>query len=235
MTHSGSKPTKREVRTDFEALYDERFGGKEDYRRGVWRVLMSDFFQRYVQGCRAVLDLGSGYGEFINQVQAPACYAIDLNPAAGRRLKPTVEWLRQDSSQPWPLPDNTLDLVFTSNFLEHLPDDPSLHATLREAYRCLRRGGRLIALGPNINYAGARYWDIPDHYLALSDESLGTSLRAVGFTLERVIPRFLPFTMSDGRRYPLFMVRLYLRLPIAWRFLGYQFLVVATKTSAIEP
>ena len=201
----------------------------EAYRRDVWRVLMSDFFQRYVDGCRAVLDLGSGYGEFINQVQAPACYAIDLNPAAGTRLKPTIEWLQQDSSQPWPLPDDTLDLVFTSNFLEHLPDEPSLLATLREAYRCLRPGGRLIALGPNITHTGDRYWDIPDHYLALSDESLGATLQAVGFTLERVIPGFLPFTMSDGRRYPLVMVRLYLRLPLAWRFLGYQFLVVATK------
>ena len=136
----GSPPADRQVRNDFEAIYNERFGGKEDYRRGVWRVLMADFFARYVNGCNAVLDLGSGYGEFINQVQAPVCYAIDLNPAAGRHLKPTVQWLQRDSSQPWPVPDGSLDLVFTSNFLEHLPDEPSLLATLREAHRCLRPG-----------------------------------------------------------------------------------------------
>jgi hypothetical protein len=36
--------------------------------------------------------------------------------------------------------------------------------------------------------------------------------------------------MSGNRRpTPLFMVRLYLRLPIAWSLLGQQFLVVATK------
>ena len=229
MTLPGSPPPNRQVRSDFEAIYDERFGGKEEYRRGVWRVLMSDFFEPYVQGCEAVLDLGSGYGEFINQVQAPVRYAIDLNPAAGRLLNPTIEWLKQDSTDPWPVADERLDLVFTSNFLEHLPDEPSLVATLREAYRCLRPGGRLVALGPNITYCADKYWDVPDHYLALSDESLGARLQAAGFTLERVIPRFLPFTMSDGRRYPLFMVRLYLRMPIAWRLFGRQFLVVATK------
>lgn len=229
MTQPGSTPPSRQVRSDFEAMYDERFGGREDYRRGVWRVLMADFFAPYVKGCEAVLDLGSGYGEFINQVQAPSRYAIDLNPGAGRRLEPAIEWFEQDSSQPWPVPDGRLDLVFTSNFLEHLPDEPRLLATLREAYRCLRPGGRLVALGPNITYAGDRYWEVPDHYLALSDDNLGAHLQSVGFTLERVIPRFLPFTMSDGRRYPLFMVRLYLRLPIAWRILGRQFLVVATR------
>ena len=73
---------------------------------------MADFFAHYVKGCEAVLDLGSGYGEFINQVRAPVCYAIDLNPAAGRHLKPNVQWLQRDSSQPWPVPDGSLDLDF---------------------------------------------------------------------------------------------------------------------------
>jgi SAM-dependent methyltransferase len=176
-----------------------------------------------------VLDVGCGYGEFINQVQGPTCYAMDLNPEAGRHLHASVEWLKQDCSQPWPLQENSLDLVFSSNFFEHLPDEQSLLRTLQEAYRCLRPGGRLIALGPNMTYVGDAYWDFPDHYLALTESSLGAALQTTGFTLERVIPRFLPYTMSDGRRYPLFMVRLYLRMPITWRFLGRQFLVMATK------
>jgi len=220
------------VGDDLQTLYEERFAGAEAYRQSVWRVLMSDFFQRYVDGCRAVLDLGCGYGEFINQLQGPACYGMDLNPAAGVRLNPGITWFQQDCSQTWPLPDNSLDLVFSSNFFEHLPDTHRLLSTLREAHRCLRPGGRLIALGPNITYSGDAYWEIPDHYIALSEESLGDALRTAGFTLERVIPRFLPFTMSDGRRYPMFMVRLYLRMPLAWRLFGRQFLVIGVKQAA---
>jgi SAM-dependent methyltransferase len=214
---------------DLRTIYETRFAGKEDYRKAVWRVLFSSFFARYVSGCRAVLDLGCGYGEFINQLRGPMCYAIDLNPDAGRYLNTDVQWLRQDSSRPWPLLDDSLDLVFTSNFFEHLPDERSLVNTVREAYRCLRPGGRIIALGPNITYVGAAYWDFADHYLALTETSLMAVLQTAGFTPERVIPRFLPYTMSDGRRYPLFLVRLYLQLPIAWRWFGRQFLIVATK------
>lgn len=229
MTQPPPAPPVTPVGEDLRAIYHQRFAGSEDYRRRVWRVLVSDFFEPFTQGCQAVLDVGCGYGEFINQVQGPTCYAMDLNPDAGRHLHPHVEWLKQDCSQPWPLPEDSLDLVFSSNFFEHLPDERSLLRTLQEAYRCLQPGGRLIALGPNLTYVGDAYWDFPDHYLALTESSLGAALQTAGFRLERVIPRFLPYTMSDGRRYPLFMVRLYLRMPIAWRFLGRQFLVVATK------
>jgi SAM-dependent methyltransferase len=217
------------VRDDLQAIYEERFAGKEAYRQRVWQVLYSNFFAPYTRGCRHVLDLGCGYGEFINQLRGATCYGMDLNPDTGRHLNPDVQWLRQDSTQPWPLPDNRLDLVFTSNFFEHLPDEARVMRTLEEAHRSLRPGGRLIALGPNITYTGDAYWDFADHYLALNESSLGAMLQSAGFTLERVVPRFLPYTMSDGREYPLFFVRLYLRLPIAWRLFGRQFLIVATK------
>ena len=218
-----------QVNDDLQTIYQQRFTGKEDYRRSVWRVLMSDFFGAFVTKSTAVLDLGCGYGEFINQVNGPMCYAMDLNPDAGRHLNPNVEWFKQDCSEQWPLKDNTLGLVFTSNFFEHLPDKASLLRTLQEAYRCLKPGGRLVALGPNIKYLPGEYWDFWDHYVPLTEASLGAVLRTTGFELERVVPRFLPYTMSDGRRYPLFLLRLYLRLPFAWRFFGRQFLVVATK------
>jgi len=214
---------------DLKAIYSRRFAGKEEYRRRVWHVLLSDFFQPLVPETGAVLDLGCGYGEFINQIKGPICYAMDLNPDAGRYLKSDVLWLQQDTSSQWPLEDGTLDLVFTSNFFEHLPNKPKLVDTLKETYRCLKPGGRLVALGPNIKYLGGAYWDYWDHHVALTEASLAEVLQTVGFKMERVVPRFLPYSMSDGRQYPLFFVRLYLQLSLAWRLFGRQFLVVGAK------
>ena len=210
--------------------YERRFASKAVYRQQVWATLTRDVFQRYVPESGAVLELGCGWGEFINQIRAREKHGMDLNPEAAGRLAPGVRFLQQDCSTRWPMADNTLDAVFTSNFFEHLPDKASLAATLREAWRSLRPGGRLVCLGPNIRYLPGAYWDFWDHYLPLTDRSLVEGLELSGFSIERVVPRFLPYTMSQERTPPLWMLSLYLRLPIVWPLFGRQFLVVAVKS-----
>lgn len=215
---------------ELQAIYERRFTDTNaSYRARLWKVLVSDFFAPLVAPDAAVLDLGCGYGEFINHVQCGRRFAMDLNPHSPRHLKPDVTFLAQDCSQPWTLPDASLDVVFTSNFFEHLPDKLALKQTLREAARCLRPGGRLIALGPNIKYVQGAYWDFWDHFLCLTELSLSEALENNGYTVERAIPRFLPYTTVNQPAYPMAFVRLYLRLPIFWPLFGRQFLVVATR------
>lgn len=154
---------------------------------------------------------------------------MDLNPVAKDHVSAGVGVIEQDCSAPWPLGDNTLDVVFSSNFFEHLPTKAALQATLLEAYRCLKPGGRIIALGPNIRYLTGRYWDFFDHQLCLSEMSVSEALLMAGYRVEEAIPRFLPYTMSQGLRPPVWSVSLYLKARFAWRFIGRQFLVIARK------
>jgi SAM-dependent methyltransferase len=214
---------------DLQRIYEARFQANLDYRRAVWRVLIEDFFQQFVRPTDAVLDLGCGYGEFINQIRCGKRYAMDLNPDMPRRVEAGVQTLLQDCSTDWQLPDGSLDVVFTSNFFEHLPDKAALGRTLDQAWRCLKPGGRLIALGPNIKYLPGAYWDFWDHYLPLTELSLREALENRKFQIARCEPRFLPYTMAGGPRYPMIFLRAYLRLAPAWRLFGKQFLVVATK------
>lgn len=215
--------------SDLQRIYEARFSANLDYRRTVWRVLIDDFFQQYVQPNGAVLDLGCGYGEFINQVRCGKRFAMDLNPDMPRRVEAGVHTLLQDCSAEWQLPDNSLDVVFTSNFFEHLPDKAALGRTLDQARRCLRPGGRLIALGPNIKYLPGEYWDFWDHYLPLTEASLREALENRSYKMERCEDRFLPYTMANGPRYPLGLLRTYLKIPMAWRWFGKQFLIIAAK------
>jgi SAM-dependent methyltransferase len=142
-----------------------------------------------------------------------------------------VKLLQQDCSKPWALPPASLDVVFTSNFFEHLLDKPSLGRTLDQAHRCLKDGGRLICLGPNIRYLAGAYWDFWDHYVPLSDRSLAEALQLAGFAIEVQKPRFLPYSMSQGFQPPIALLRAYLMLPIVRPLFGKQFLVVAQKTT----
>jgi SAM-dependent methyltransferase len=212
---------------DLARTYQSRFEAKETYRYQVWQVLISRFFQRYVKPDATVLDLGCGYGEFINQVRAGKKYAMDLNPSTREKLRPEVSFLQQDCSKTWALEEKSLDVVFTSNFFEHLLNKDLLGETLDQARRCLKPGGKLICLGPNIRFLAGSYWDFWDHYLALTDLSLKEGLELHGFQVKVCIPRFLPYSMSQGFQPPVGLVALYLGLPFLWPLFGRQFMLVA--------
>lgn len=217
---------------ELQRIYRQRFARTSAYRNQVWQVLTGSFFHRWISANAVVLDLGCGYGEFINNVKAEKKFAMDLNPDAPQHLQAGVLFLHQDCSQTWPLPDNTLDVVFTSNFFEHLPDKECLKRTLRQAFRCLKPGGRLLAMGPNIKYLPGLYWDFFDHHTILTEASLAEALEVEGYHVEQATPRFLPYTLVNAPEYPLWLLRLYLALPWLWWLKGRQFLVVATKRGA---
>ena len=214
---------------ELQLIYRQRFTATAAYRNQVWQVLTSVFFNRWIPSKATVLDLGCGYGEFINNITAGQKYAMDMNPDAPKHLATSVHFFEQDCSVSWPLPENSLDTVFTSNFFEHLPNKQCLKQTLRQAFRCLKPGGRLIAMGPNIKYLPGQYWDFFDHHTILTETSLGEVLEMEGFTLQQVTSRFLPYTLVNAPAYPLFFLRLYLAMPWLWWLKGRQFLVVAVK------
>ena len=212
-----------------QAVYNRRFAGIEQRRVEVWRTLALHYFPRWIKPTDSVLDVGAGYCEFINSIDAAHKYALDLNPATANKAAPGVTVLTQEAGQAWPLPPESVDVVFSSNFFEHLPSKQDFSRCLDEAYRVLRPQGLLIALGPNIRFCYDLYWDFVDHHLPLSDRSMVEALEIAGFQTERVVPRFLPFTMSNRMPYRAFMVRLYLMVPLAQRIWGKQFLVIARK------
>jgi SAM-dependent methyltransferase len=215
------------VSVELDIQYARRFAKEENYRKAVWSILVQQFFQRIVPVGARVLDLGCGYAQFINAVEAKTKYAMDLNPRARDLVKPDVTFFLSDCSERWPLEDDSLDVVFTSNFLEHLPDKAALRRTMLEAARCLVSGGTIVCLGPNIRFLAGEYWDFWDHHVPLSDRSLREILELSGFRVESCLPRFLPYTMATGKNPPLAFVRAYLRVPFAWPIFGRQFLLIA--------
>lgn len=215
-----------------EALQEEyelRFGKLADYRDSVWRILCTTFFAKHIAPNARVLDLGAGWCEFINNAVADEKYAMDLNPETEKRLSSGIRFLHQDCSADWDLPAESLDVVFTSNFLEHLPNKESVEQTISHAHRCLAPGGRIICLGPNIKYINGAYWDFWDHFVPLTDLALGELLQLKGFDLDLSVSRFLPYSMSQGSTPPLSLVKIYLNTRFLWRFFGKQFLVIGRK------
>lgn len=220
-----------ETRDQLETLYKQRFPEPELARKhAIWRVLCRQFFSRYVNPTDTVVDIGAGYCEFINNIPAAHRIAVDLNPEVARFAAPDVHVINESCTAISELPAAGADVVFMSNFLEHLHNKQMVLDTFREARRILNDAGRIIVLQPNIRFLYAEYWDFFDHHTALSDRSLVEGLQLAGFTPSTIIPRFLPYTTKSRLPQAAWMVGLYLRFPPAWRLLGKQTLVVARKT-----
>jgi hypothetical protein len=84
-------------------------------------------------------------------------------------------------------------------------------------------------MGPNIKCVPGSYWDFWDHFLCLTERSMSEALENNGYRVVVERARFLPYSMVNGPRYPLAIIRAYLKLPIAWRIFGKQFLVIAER------
>lgn len=215
-------------RGELSRLYQRRFTPAEQARKSaLWALLCEAFFQRYVRPTDRVLDLGAGYCEFINHIRCGQKVAVDLNEDAATHAGPDVQLVRAPSTDLHVLADASIDVVFVSNFFEHLPTKDDLLRTLAELKRVLVPGGKLLILQPNIRFLADKYWDFVDHQLPLSDRSLVEALELLGLDPIEVRPRFLPFTTKSRLPQWPWLIRLYLRLPLAQRLFGRQAWVVA--------
>jgi len=210
-------------------IYEKRFSGHENYRNRVWKILVNEFFCKWIKSTDEILDLGCGYGEFINHAKCKVRHAMDLNPKSKSLLDKEIIFHQQDCSESWKIDQNSLDLVFTSNFFEHLPNKEALDRTIGEIKKVLKPGGRLIAMGPNISVLKGLYWDFWDHHVALSDQSLFELLEIHDLSIEQSESKFLPYNMVRVKERPLVLVSLYLSLPFLWKLFGKQFLIIAKK------
>ena len=209
-------------------IYSRRFTPDRAFREAMWRILCRDFFQKLIRRDGALLEIGAGYCEFINHIEAAQKTALDSNPDVKHFAAPDVRAVVGDLSALSKFKAGSFDTVFASNLFEHL-ERPKILATMRETLRILAPGGAFIILQPNIRFCARDYWMFFDHITPIDDRALTEALEITGFTVRRTIERFLPFTTKS--RYPRHtgLVWLYLRIPLAWRIFGQQSLVVAGK------
>lgn len=209
-------------------LYRTRFKSQEESRIRVWRVLCERFFQHIVKEDATLLELAAGQCEFINNIKAKRKIAVDLNDDIYGFAGPNVEVLIGSTTDLSVIPAGSIDVVFVSNFLEHIPKN-EIVITIQECYRVLRSGGQLIILQPNIRYCYKDYWMFFDHITPLDDRALCELVAAVGFCVTKSIPQFLPYTTKSKLPHSPFLVSIYLLFPILWRFFGAQALLIAER------
>ena len=101
-------------------LYDARFDPAERRAKNeVWRILCTDFLQRYVPPDAIVIDLGAGFCEFINQIRAAEKWAVDMEDGVRTWAAPDVHVHCGPAHDLGWRSSASVDVVFASNVFEH--------------------------------------------------------------------------------------------------------------------
>ena len=206
-----------------EGYHETRFS--EEARRNVlWRTLWEAYFSKRIGPEDCVLDIGAGYGQFINNVSARRRIAIDSWSGMPDHVESDVETIVGDAADLSAIEDGAVDYAFASNIFEHLSQE-KVAAVLAAVRRKLSASGSLTILQPNYAYAYREYFDDYTHCSVWSHISLGDFLRANGFEVLECRPRFLPLTIKSRLPVSPLLIRLYLQSPV--KPLGKQMLFVA--------
>ncbi|MFP3896185.1 MAG: methyltransferase domain-containing protein [Anaerolineales bacterium] len=135
------------------------------WRRGQERRL--ELVLRYVDlnGAR-ILDAGCGLGLYMLRFRdfTEHVYGVDVDPEKVREARKVLAHVECASAECLPFATDSFDVVFSHEVLEHVENDTE---AVREAYRVLRPGGRLVIFVPNRWYpfeTHGVYWQGQYHF-----------------------------------------------------------------------
>jgi SAM-dependent methyltransferase len=208
---------------NYEGYHASRF--QHDPRRSVlWQTLWNAHFSREIAPDFCVLELGCGYGEFINSVVARRRIGLDMWEGMRNYLQDGVEPIIGSATDLSMLEDGCVDYVFASNLFEHLTQD-QFRSTLAAIRPKLTSRGTLTILQPNYRYAYREYFDDYTHLSIYSHIGICDFLRSNAYEVTSVQPRFLPLSIKSKLPVSPTLIKLYLASPL--RPLGKQMLVTA--------
>lgn len=217
----------------FDREYFRLHPGKVKYLRYLIRLLA-----RHGVTEGRVLDVGAGYGFFLEALEQAGFEAHGLEPSphaaaeARRRTRGTVA--EQGAEEPFPFPDAHFAAVTLLDVIEHLP---RYDLALGHCRRCLEPGGKLFVITLNAHslarpLLGRRWawYQDPTHVHMFSASMLRRGLAAAGFTIERLTTESNFCSVGEGTTFlkPLRLIGRVVHTP----WLGDSLLAVATSPAA---
>jgi SAM-dependent methyltransferase len=194
-------------------------------RRNVWRSI-ARYIRRDAPDVGTLIELGAGYCDFINQFPADKKIAFDLNPEMQAHVADGVDLRIEDATCLASVSNESVDLIFASNFLEHLEAD-EIASLLERCFEVLKPGGRLILIQPNYRLCRENYFDDPTHKTIFDDTNVAQWLSPHGLSVCKLVPGLLPFSMNG--RLPKSGILTWLYLLSPWKPMAAQMYVVARK------
>jgi hypothetical protein len=207
-----------------EAVYFQTRFSPDPKREVLWRTLYKYYFSRLISESDCVLELGAGYGTFINQVVSRRRIAVDSWEGLTDHLAPGIEARILEVTNLSFLEPSSIDFVFASNLFEHLTQE-EFSSVLCQLKAAMSDEGTLNILQPNYYYSYREYFDDYTHRTVYTHKSISDFLESHGYRVIECRARFLPMTIKSRIPVSPLLIRLYLWSP--WKPLGKQMFIRA--------
>lgn len=166
--------------SDYYFLFEEKFRGS--------REVVKDRLRRYIpyfKGCKRVLDIGCGMGEFLElcKEEGIGAVGIDINEDMIKFCEGKFDVVKSDAIEYLKsLPDKYLDGVMISHLAEHL-DPEQLFELLSLCYRKMKYSSYIVieCSNPTSLYSLINFYVDPAHKKPVHPETLKFILEYLGF------------------------------------------------------
>lgn len=165
-----------------------------DFNLLLHQIRLSQMRQVRAEGMRMVSVGCNGreYFDVIHQMMGTPDKHIGLEaylpkPAS---LPPNVDWIASSASQMDGVENDSVDLVFAGQTVEHLWER-ELCGFLLESSRVLVPGGRLVIDSPNHRIADLLKWNHPEHTLELRPADAVRLVELAGLRVDRLVGHWL--------------------------------------------
>ncbi len=191
-----------------ETVYSEKRRPLTSYPGKLCKYLADNYFKA---GYKTLLDIGCGRGEHLREFQKLGYQVkgVDLLKEAKELSKDIEVKIVNIEKERLPYKDNSFDVVFNKSVIEHLSNPENL---MKEAYRVLKPGGRLITMTPDWESIYKIFYEDYTHKTPFTENSLRDIHQIFGFkTVE---------------------VKKFRQLPVLWK---YPFLNIFAKIAYYLP
>lgn len=183
-------------------IYSEKRRPYTSYPSKLCKHIAENYFKPTY---KTLLDVGCGRGEHLREFQKLGYQVkgVDLLKEAKELSKDMEIEIVDIEKEPLPYGDSSIDVVFNKSLIEHLNNPENF---MREAYRILKPGGRLITMTPDWESVYKIFYEDYTHRTPFTKESLYDIHQIFGFKKVQV--------------------RKFKQLPILWK---YPFLNIFSK------
>jgi SAM-dependent methyltransferase len=159
-------------------------------RRGRIERARLDLLMRHIAPPGDMLEIGPGMGAIAAGASAAGWRyrAVEASPALVAELRKQGHDVVEAWTPPFPGADESCDVVYADQVLEHMSGIDGARAFVAEALRVLRPGGVLFVVVPDYLKERQFFWDIDyTHNFPTTERRVKQLLYDGGFTIEKMV------------------------------------------------